>query len=49
MNYNDIWSLINRYDSIVIFRHKRPDLDALGSQIGLSQAISKTLIIKRYI
>ena len=41
MNYNDIWSLINRYDSIVIFRHKRPDLDALGSQIGLSQAISK--------
>lgn len=41
MTYKDIWDLIAKYDSIVVFRHNRPDLDALGSQIGLAQAISK--------
>lgn len=41
MTYYDIWELINKYDKIVIFRHSRPDLDALGSQIGLAQAINK--------
>ena len=40
MTYNDIWELINKHEKIVIFRHSRPDLDALGSQIGLAQAIS---------
>lgn len=40
MNYNEIWELIKKYEKIVIFRHSRPDLDALGSQIGLAQAIN---------
>lgn len=40
MIYADIWNLIKKYEKIVIFRHSRPDLDALGSQIGLAQAIS---------
>lgn len=31
--------LINKYQNIVIFRHTRPDLDALGSQIGLKNII----------
>lgn len=32
---------INSFDTIIIFRHVRPDPDALGSQIGLQQAIKK--------
>ena len=30
---------IEAYDSIVIFRHEYPDMDALGSQLGLKHAI----------
>lgn len=41
MEYIDIINKIKEYDRIVIFRHSRPDLDALGSQIGLAQAINK--------
>ncbi len=41
MNYEELWNLFSKYDSIVIFRHSRPDLDALGSQLGLAQAINK--------
>ena len=40
MTYEDIWSLIKKYERIIVLRHSRPDLDALGSQIGLAQAIS---------
>ena len=34
-----ILSLIERYDVIILHRHKNPDGDALGSQIGLKQII----------
>lgn len=30
---------IRDYDTIIIHRHSRPDLDALGSQLGLAEAI----------
>lgn len=36
---NKIIEKIQAYDSIVIFRHEYPDMDALGSQLGLKQAI----------
>ena len=39
MEYKNFIEKIEEYNSIVIFRHTRPDLDALGSQIGLCQAI----------
>ncbi len=39
MEYKDFITKIEEYSSIVIFRHTRPDLDALGSQIGLAEAI----------
>ena len=31
-----ILSAIKRYDRIAIFRHEKPDFDALGSQLGLA-------------
>lgn len=39
MDFIDLKDTIESFDSIVIFRHQRPDLDALGSQIGLSEAL----------
>ena len=33
--YRSIYSAIERYDRIVIFRHIKPDFDAMGSQMGL--------------
>ena len=36
---NKLIELINKYENIVIFRHVRPDMDALGSQIGLKNII----------
>ena len=30
---------INKYNKIIIHRHNNPDLDALGSQLGLQNAI----------
>ncbi|MFC6117233.1 DHH family phosphoesterase [Macrococcoides bohemicum] len=44
MNKNEIGALIekiNAYDTIIIFRHVRPDPDALGSQLGFKYAIQK--------
>ncbi len=32
---------INKYDTIIIHRHVRPDPDALGSQLGLAAAIKQ--------
>lgn len=32
---NQILNKIKQYDSIIIYRHKNPDLDAIGSQMGL--------------
>ena len=33
--YNSIYRAIERYDRIVIFRHIKPDFDAMGTQMGL--------------
>lgn len=38
----DIYNKIKEYDTIIIHRHTRPDGDALGSQIGLKNAILET-------
>lgn len=35
----EVYSLIQDFDSIVIARHKNPDLDAYGSQFGLYYAL----------
>lgn len=35
----EILNLIEQYDSIIIARHKKPDLDAYGSQFGLYYAL----------
>ncbi len=35
MNYFDIKKIIEKYETIVIYRHIRPDYDAYGSQLGL--------------
>lgn len=37
--YNKLIKLINDYDTIVIYRHSRPDGDALGSQFGLREVL----------
>lgn len=39
---NKIFSLIEQYDSIILFRHVLPDMDALGSQFGLAYWLKKT-------
>lgn len=36
---HNIYNLINKYNSIVIARHKNPDFDAYGSQFGLYYAL----------
>jgi phosphoesterase RecJ-like protein len=38
---NEILKLIKKYDSIIIARHKKPDLDAYGSQFGLYYALKE--------
>lgn len=38
----DLLDKIKEYDTIIIHRHSRPDGDALGSQLGLKQAILDT-------
>ncbi len=35
-------NIIEKYNKIIIHRHNRPDLDALGSQIGLKESIKAT-------
>lgn len=40
--YQDIYNKIKEMDTIIIHRHSRPDGDALGSQLGLKQAILST-------
>ena len=37
--FGNIIELIKKYDTIIIHRHKKPDGDALGSQIGLKNII----------
>ena len=38
-HYKEVLNLINEYDEIIIMRHKRPDPDALGSQLGLKAVL----------
>lgn len=40
--YQTIFQEIKNYDTIIIHRHSRPDGDALGSQLGLKEAILAT-------
>ena len=40
--FNKILALIKQYNRIIIHRHKNPDGDALGSQLGLYHAIKDT-------
>ncbi len=42
MSYKLIKKKIEQYQTIIIHRHTRPDLDALGSQLGLKEAILAT-------
>ena len=37
-----LFKKIKEYNTIIIHRHTRPDLDALGSQRGLALAIKET-------
>ena len=37
--FEKIHALIEKYDRIIIHRHKNPDGDAIGSQLGLYHAI----------
>lgn len=39
--FGQILNLIKEYDRIIIHRHKKPDGDALGSQIGLKHIIKE--------
>ena len=41
MSYQKIREIIERNDSIVIYRHIHPDYDAIGSQLGLYFLILK--------
>ncbi|MGI6608164.1 MAG: DHH family phosphoesterase [Erysipelotrichaceae bacterium] len=41
MNYFEIRNIIEQYDSIVIYRHFRPDYDASGSQLGLKHILKE--------
>ena len=36
---NEILNKIKEYNTIIIERHENPDLDALGSQLGLKYAL----------
>ena len=40
--FEKILALIKQYDRIIIHRHKNPDGDALGSQLGLLHVIKET-------
>lgn len=37
-----LFDKINEYETIIIHRHSRPDLDALGSQLGLAYTLKNT-------
>lgn len=45
--FNKIFELIEKYDTIIIHRHSKPDGDAIGAQIGLKEAILATFPTKR--
>jgi len=45
--YLKIYNKIKKYETIIIHRHTKPDGDALGSQLGLKEAILATFSDKR--
>lgn len=45
--FESIISLIEKYDTIIIHRHTKPDGDAIGSQIGLKKLIAENYPHKR--
>lgn len=45
--YKEILNIIKKYDSIIISRHNKPDLDALGSQLGLKEIIKENFKNKK--
>lgn len=46
-NITKMLDAINKYDTIIIFRHVRPDPDALGAQLGFKHAIKKLFVNKK--
>ena len=44
-----LFKKIEEYDTIILHRHSRPDLDALGSQRGLALTLKEAYPSKRYI
>lgn len=46
-NIEQIIAAIKEYETIIIHRHVRPDLDALGSQAGLQQLIKQSFPTKQ--
>ena len=45
--FNQIREYIEKYDTIIIHRHKNPDGDAVGSQVGLKNIIKDNYPDKR--
>lgn len=45
----DILAEIKAFDTIIIHRHKRPDPDALGSQVGLAELLRASFLEKKFI
>ena len=41
-----ILKTIQRYETIIIHRHQRPDPDALGSQVGLARLLQENFPTK---
>ena len=44
---NKIYEQIKKHKVIIIHRHSRPDGDAIGSQIGLKEAIKRSFPYKK--
>lgn len=44
--YSKIIEKIQENDTIIIHRHKRPDPDAIGSQVGLQKLLQKNFLKK---
>lgn len=45
--YLQVYNKIKEYGTIIIHRHSRPDGDAIGSQIGLKEAIKRSFPYKK--
>ena len=45
--FEKIFEEIKKYNTIIIHRHKTPDGDAIGSQVGLKNALKATFPEKK--